>query len=92
MNQPHGVAYRNGALYVAEIDRILRFDQIEQRLDAPPQPVVIVACIAARSLLAPAAGILPATGAGEYTLAPGGLDEISTSMIGSSSTTLNALV
>ncbi|MET0984364.1 MAG: sorbosone dehydrogenase family protein [Steroidobacteraceae bacterium] len=29
LNQPNGVAYRDGALYVAEINRILRFDQIE---------------------------------------------------------------
>ena len=38
---PNGVAFRDGALYVAEIHRILRFDDIEARLDNPPQPVVV---------------------------------------------------
>lgn len=38
---PNGVAFRDGALYVAEIGRILRFDDIEARLDAPPRPVVV---------------------------------------------------
>jgi glucose/arabinose dehydrogenase len=38
---PNGVAFRDGALYVAEIHRILRFDNIEARLDNPPQPVVV---------------------------------------------------
>ena len=41
LNTPNGVAFRQGALYVAEIDRILRFDDIEGRLDAPPRPVVV---------------------------------------------------
>src|SRR5438876_1716258 len=38
---PVGVAYRNGALYVSAVDRILRFDEIEQRLANPPKPVVV---------------------------------------------------
>lgn len=38
LKMPNGVAYRAGALYVAEIDRILRFDSIAQRLKDPPQP------------------------------------------------------
>jgi glucose/arabinose dehydrogenase len=41
LDSPNGVAYRDGALYVAEISRILRFDGIEQRLGDPPKPVVI---------------------------------------------------
>ena len=41
LNMPNGVAFRDGALYVAEVDRILRFDDIEKRLANPPQPVVI---------------------------------------------------
>jgi len=41
LNSPNGVAFRDGALYVAEINRILRFDGIESRLDDPPRPVVI---------------------------------------------------
>ncbi len=41
LNNPNGVAFRDGALYVAEINRILRFDGIESRLDDPPEPVVV---------------------------------------------------
>jgi glucose/arabinose dehydrogenase len=41
LNSPNGVAFRDGALYVAEIGRILRYDAIEERLDQPPRPVVI---------------------------------------------------
>lgn len=42
LNTPNGVAYRDGALYVAEINRILRYDAIDKHLDRPPQPVVVV--------------------------------------------------
>lgn len=38
---PNGVAFRDGSLYVAEINRILRYDGIERRLDAPPRPAVV---------------------------------------------------
>lgn len=41
MENPHGVAFRDGALYVAERSRILRYDGIEDRLDAPPAPTVV---------------------------------------------------
>ncbi|WP_400192163.1 PQQ-dependent sugar dehydrogenase [Hymenobacter sp. B81] len=41
LNEPNGVAVRNGALYVAEISRILRFDNIGARLKSPPRPVVV---------------------------------------------------
>ncbi|MDY0196107.1 MAG: hypothetical protein RBR33_08620, partial [Sulfurovaceae bacterium] len=41
LNNPNGVAFRNGALYVAEINRILRFDAIESRLNNPPSHVVV---------------------------------------------------
>lgn len=41
LNMPNGVAFRNGALYVAEINRILRYDHIEKNLAKPPQPVVV---------------------------------------------------
>jgi glucose/arabinose dehydrogenase len=39
---PGGVAFRDGALYVSALDRILRFDGIERRLDDPPKPVVVI--------------------------------------------------
>jgi glucose/arabinose dehydrogenase len=41
LDQPNGVAVRNGALYVATTRQLLRFDDIERRLDAPPAPVVV---------------------------------------------------
>ena len=41
LNAPNGVAFRDGSLYVAEINRILRYDGIESRLDDPPEPVVV---------------------------------------------------
>ena len=41
LNMPNGVAVKDGALYVAEINRVLRYDDIEARLKNPPQPVVV---------------------------------------------------
>jgi glucose/arabinose dehydrogenase len=41
LNHPNGVAFRDGSLYVAEINRILRYDDIEKRLRNPPPPVVV---------------------------------------------------
>ena len=38
---PCGVAFRKGSLYVAEVNRILRYDDIENRLSNPPEPVVV---------------------------------------------------
>ncbi|HMM76401.1 MAG TPA: PQQ-dependent sugar dehydrogenase [Gammaproteobacteria bacterium] len=41
LNMPSGVAWRDGSLYVAEVSRILRYDDIDAHLDDPPAPVVI---------------------------------------------------
>jgi glucose/arabinose dehydrogenase len=41
LNNPNGVAVRNGALYVAEINRITRYDDIENHLDKPGKGVEI---------------------------------------------------
>ncbi len=41
LNNPNGVALRDGALYVGEVNRITRYDDIESHLDKPPAPVVI---------------------------------------------------
>jgi glucose/arabinose dehydrogenase len=45
--QPNGVAFRNGALYVGAINRVLRFDNVEKSLDAyvgkTAQPVDLTA-------------------------------------------------
>jgi len=39
--QPAGVAFHKGALYVSAVTKIVRFDDIEDHLDAPPAPVVV---------------------------------------------------
>jgi glucose/arabinose dehydrogenase len=41
LNMPNGVAFRNGALFVAEVHRILRFDNIEDNLSNPGSPQVV---------------------------------------------------
>ena len=41
LHRPNGVAVKDGALYVAELSRVVRFDGIEDRLDNPPAPVVV---------------------------------------------------
>ena len=41
LNMPNGVAFHDGALYVAEVGRILRFDAIEENLDKPPPAVLV---------------------------------------------------
>jgi len=38
---PNGVAYKDGALYVATVNRILRYDAIGEHLANPPKPVVV---------------------------------------------------
>ena len=41
LNMPSGITFRDGALYVAEISRVLRYDNIEAQLKNPPKPVVV---------------------------------------------------
>jgi glucose/arabinose dehydrogenase len=41
LNLPNGVAFRDGALYVAEVSRILRYDAIESSLPSMPEPKVV---------------------------------------------------
>lgn len=43
LRMPVGVAFRDGSLYVSAVERILRFDAIEERLDNPPAPVIVAA-------------------------------------------------
>lgn len=38
---PNGIAWRDGNLYVAEVNRVIRFDDIEAHLADPPEPVVV---------------------------------------------------
>ena len=41
LNMPNGIAFRDGDLYVAEVNRVIRFEGIESRLDSPPEPTVL---------------------------------------------------
>ncbi|HEX7613985.1 MAG TPA: PQQ-dependent sugar dehydrogenase [Thermoanaerobaculia bacterium] len=41
LDEPNGVAVKDGALYVMEVSRLLRFDGIEERLKSSPAPVVV---------------------------------------------------
>jgi glucose/arabinose dehydrogenase len=41
LKMPNGVAFHDGDLYVAEVSRIIKFEDIESKLDNPPQPVVV---------------------------------------------------
>jgi glucose/arabinose dehydrogenase len=41
LNMPVGVAFKDGALYISEVNRIIRLDNIEQQLNTPPKPVVV---------------------------------------------------
>jgi glucose/arabinose dehydrogenase len=41
LDMPSGIEFRDGALFVGAVDRILRYDAIEQQLDDPPEPVVV---------------------------------------------------
>jgi len=42
LDMPNGVAVRQGALYVAEVSRVRRYDAIEDHLAAPPAPVSVI--------------------------------------------------
>jgi len=41
LDMPSGVEFRAGSLYVGSLDRVLRYDDIENRLDDPPTAVVV---------------------------------------------------
>ncbi len=41
MHSPNGIAFHKGTLYIAEIERISKIDNIENVLDNPPKPTVI---------------------------------------------------
>lgn len=41
LNMPNGVAFRNGALYIAEVNKIWRYDNIEVSLAAPLTPALV---------------------------------------------------
>ncbi|MFY0687353.1 MAG: sorbosone dehydrogenase family protein [Cyclobacteriaceae bacterium] len=41
LNLPNGVAFKDGALFVAEVDKLWRYDNIEDNLENIPTPVLI---------------------------------------------------
>jgi glucose/arabinose dehydrogenase len=41
LHRPNGLAFKNGTLYIAELSRVSKIDQIEDKLDNPPKPTVI---------------------------------------------------
>ena len=41
LNMPSGLEFKFGSLYVAALDRILRYDDIESWLDQPPEPELV---------------------------------------------------
>lgn len=41
LNSPNGIALHNGTLYIAEINRISKIDNVADALDNPPKPTVI---------------------------------------------------
>jgi len=41
LRMPSGIAYRNGSLYVGAVSKILRFDNIDNNLQNPPEPTVV---------------------------------------------------
>ncbi len=41
LSRPSGLEFRDGALYVGAINRVLRYDNIESQLDQPPEPIVV---------------------------------------------------
>lgn len=42
LHMPSGIEFHDGDLYVAALNRILRYPDIESRLDNPPEPEVLV--------------------------------------------------
>lgn len=41
LRMPNGVAFKDGSLYVAEVSKLWRFDDIEENLNTPPDPVLV---------------------------------------------------
>jgi glucose/arabinose dehydrogenase len=49
LQMPSGIAFRDGSLYVAAVDRILRYDDIETALGNPPEPVLVTGALPDKS-------------------------------------------
>jgi glucose/arabinose dehydrogenase len=50
LRMPNGIAFREGALYIGEPQQILRVPRVEESLDAPPSPEVVVADLPFKSM------------------------------------------
>jgi glucose/arabinose dehydrogenase len=42
LQAPNGIAFANGTLFVGERERIIRYDDIEDHLDNPPEPKLVI--------------------------------------------------
>lgn len=51
LRMPNGLAFRAGDLFIGEPQRIVRIDGVEERLDDPPDPVVVVADLPFKGML-----------------------------------------
>ena len=51
LKMPNGVAFHDGALYIAEPQRILRLSAIEKNLDKPPEPEPVIADLPFKGML-----------------------------------------
>lgn len=49
LQMPSGIEFREGSLYVAAVDRILRYDGIENALDSPPEPILVTGALPDKS-------------------------------------------
>jgi len=41
LHRSNGLAYHDGTLYIAEVSKIFKIDNVEQTLDDPPKPMAI---------------------------------------------------
>lgn len=41
LNMPNGVAFKDGDLYIAEVSRIIKLENIEDKLDQPNEPTIV---------------------------------------------------
>jgi glucose/arabinose dehydrogenase len=41
LNMPNGVAFKDGDLYIAEVSKILKIEDVEKKLDNPGKPIII---------------------------------------------------
>jgi len=51
LEMPNGITFHDGALYVAEAKRLIRFPDIEQRLESPGEPEVVLAEMPYKNML-----------------------------------------